>query len=104
MTNKDPYDRSEDGTLTTEPPPIDVDALKREVIKANQDVNFTLFSDHIKWAIDYIASAGYLRAPLPRIDGLKESIEWEEKFLPVRRDALMKAGRAYLKASGVYGE
>jgi len=138
-----PIRKAEDGTLTTDPqnvdrftpkhsgsvdsvddavidrikqptqPPIDVEALKREVTKANQDVNFTLFNDHIKWVIDYIAAAGYLRAPLPRIEGLEEEIRDDDKLHeiieshkrlndpPRLLSKTQQAARAYLKASGV---
>ena len=71
-------------------------------------------SEAIGWnaCIDHLASAGYLRAPLPRIEGLKEGLdatyrankEWERQTgveIPDTAKAVISAAESYLKASEV---
>ena len=60
--------------------------------------------------IDHLYSAGYLRAPLPRIERLKEAIEWQDgkygfyeyndAFGHFPQVATDEAARAYLKLQG----
>lgn len=103
------------------PPPIDIDALKREVCEkyaCDIEVETAEVRGIICMLIDHLASAGYLRAPLPRIEGLEEALkkyeyiadqeDWElsseQEWYPVdefKVRNIVRAARAYLKSSGV---
>ena len=52
--------------------------------------------------IDHLYSAGYLRAPLPRIEGLAEAIDVLEAHMADMGDmaVVLVAARAYLKLQG----
>ena len=99
---------------------VDVDALKREVVSAShfQDEKsygcssgnsyVKTFDAGIVLAIDHLASAGYLRAPLPKIEGLEDAISFFGEQYTIRtmskdeadhRGKIWKAALAYLKAS-----
>ena len=95
------------------PPPIDVESLKREVCEkyaCDIEVETAEVRGIIRMLIDHLASAGYLRAPLPRIEGLKEAIEWQDgkygfyeyndAFGHFPQVATDEAARAYLKLQG----
>ena len=94
-----------------EPTPIGVEALKREVRGADLGDKGECYSDDV---IDHLASAGYLRAPLPRIEWLDISVknpvididpdiaEWVIYCgQKEQAEAIIKAARAYQKASEV---
>ena len=95
------------------PPPIDVESLKREVCEkyaCDIEVETAEVRGIIRMLIDHLASAGYLRAPLPRIEGLKEAIEWQDgkygfyeyndAFGHFPQVATDEAARAQLKLQG----
>jgi len=98
-----------------EPPQIDIEALKREVCEkyaCDIEVETAEVRGIIRMLIDHLASAGYFRAPLPKIEGLEEGISATERAnnawvkstgceIPDTAKAVLKAARAYLKASGV---
>ena len=111
---------------------VDVEALKREICETVthniQKVGAIYAANVVSDIVDHLASAGYLRAPLPRIEGLRAALnnvcepqkdvvvhcpecqkyiethngEW---FLwcgdKAHADALIEAARAYLEASEV---
>ena len=62
-------------------PQIDVDALKEDIPNrfAMQD-RTDEYDDGYRNAIDHLAAAGYLRAPLERIDRLQEAIEFRREI------------------------
>ena len=94
---------------------VDVEALKREIapiIWRDWDNLIDKEQNAITAIVDHLASAGYLRAPLPRIEGLAEGISATERAnnawvkstgceIPDTAKAVLRAARAYLKASGV---
>lgn len=96
---------------------VDVAALKREICETVthniQKVGAIYAANVVSDIVDHLASAGYLRAPLPRIGGVAkviEDAEWsfrtaegDETYAVKYSDlfALIKAAKAYLKASGV---
>lgn len=60
------------------PAPIDVEALKREVLKeygGNGTVERSRLED-MEWVIDHLHAQGYLSAKLPKIDGLDEALDY----------------------------
>lgn len=89
---------------TQKHPPIDVEALKREICETVthniQKVGAIYAANVVSDIVDHLASAGYLRAPLPRIDGLEEAIKARVPY-DKQSQLIYRAARAYLKASGV---
>lgn len=84
--------------LSAAPPiqPIDVEKLKREVshkpyIKNPSDV------------IDHLAASGYLRAPLPRIEGLYDAISIEDLPQPNTDDECDNIVKRYEDHEAIYG-
>jgi hypothetical protein len=90
------------------PQPIDVEKLKLEVFNA---VKYEIIAGEtieglgdVTLIIDHLAASGYLGAPLPRIEGLEDSIEGAEHDYRVGNtvspndfDDIIKAARAYAK-------
>lgn len=96
-----PFRKAEDGTLMTEPQNVDGFNIDKE-------------QNAITAIADHLASAGYLSAPLPKIDGLEEALtkyeyiadqeDWElsfeQEWYPVdefKMRSVVRAARAYLK-------
>ena len=86
--------------------PVDVEKLKREVCDT---VTYDIGKVGAKYAsyvvsdiIDHLAASGYLRAPLPKIEGLAEAIDILEAHMQDMGDmaVVLIAARAYQKASG----
>lgn len=104
------YDTEQDAAKawnTRATQPVDVEALKREVCDI---VTYDIGKVGAKYAtyvvsdiIDRLAAAGYLRAPLEKIDGLESALYSLEMYYGMDEGdygIVTKAARAYQKASG----
>lgn len=103
-----------------QPEKLNVEALKREIapiLWRDWDDLIDKEQNAITAIVDHLASAGYLRAPLPRIEGLEEALikygyiadqedsqlSSSEEWYPVdefKMQSIVKAARAYLKLQG----